>query len=81
MPVRDIWHSQSPFNALKGKSCLDVKVFSDIQIVIKVDKLVISNLPVNRKGRHDKKQGCQECQEITAHMNDQEILSRESIRC
>ena len=68
MPIVGMSGSKSPLNAFQCQSCLDMAVFSDIQIVIKVDKFMISNLPVNRKSRHDHKQADHKFQTVTMHI-------------
>jgi hypothetical protein len=47
MPIGYISGSERPDNAFAGKAILYIRIFSNIAIIVEVDKLMISHLPID----------------------------------
>ena len=73
MPIRCMGRCKRPANTIYGETVLNPVVFGNVKRVIKIDKLIIEDLPVNHTG--DKYQQ-QAYYELTGH-NVSVILYRD----
>jgi hypothetical protein len=53
VPVREVARREGPFDILPGKPRLNGRVFENIDVVVVVDRFVITDRPIHGEGRCD----------------------------
>ena len=69
MPITGMRGSKGPDEAFPGKSGLNMIVLGDVEVIIVVQKIMISDLPKDGEDRYNQKQAGHKFQTMRLHID------------
>jgi hypothetical protein len=70
MPEVSVCGGESPYYGFFGEACLNMRVFGEVGVVIKIQKIVVGHLQEDCERRHKKKEANHYFQTMAVHIYD-----------